>query len=78
LIEKVAHPNRASIQLYFDKEVSGHDLEDLHAHLEECEICRTELEAIEELSGLLHRSRLLYSAPDALRKQVLRTLSASN
>jgi mycothiol system anti-sigma-R factor len=60
-----------NIQLYLDKELTGQDLEEFHAHLEECPICRTELEAEEALSGLLHRSRPLYSAPDALRKRVI-------
>ncbi|WP_035359837.1 zf-HC2 domain-containing protein [Edaphobacter aggregans] len=62
----------ANIQLYLDKELTGQDLEEFHAHVEECSACRLELEAEEELSGLLHRSRPLYSAPDALRKRVIR------
>jgi mycothiol system anti-sigma-R factor len=62
----------ATIQLYLDRELSGQDLEDFRAHLEECEACRTELEAEERLSSLLHRSRPLYSAPDALRARVMR------
>jgi mycothiol system anti-sigma-R factor len=60
----------ASIQLYLDKELSGEDAEDFRAHVEECEACRKELEAEKELSSLLHRSRPLYSAPDALRERV--------
>ncbi len=62
----------ANIQLYLDKELTGQDLEEFHAHLEECPACRNQLEAEEELSDLLHRSRPLYSAPDALRKRVMR------
>jgi mycothiol system anti-sigma-R factor len=61
----------ANIELYLDKELSGRELEEFRAHLEVCEACRAELEAGEELSGLLHRSRPLYSAPDALRDRVL-------
>jgi len=61
----------ANIQLYLDKELSGRDLEDFRTHLEECDVCRVELGAEEELSGLLHRSRPLYSAPEALRERVL-------
>src|SRR5258708_20440814 len=61
----------ANIQLYFDKELSGQDVEEFRAHIEECPVCRTELKAEEELSGLLHRSRPFYSAPDALRKRVM-------
>ena len=60
-----------NIQLYLDKVLIGQDLEEFHAHLEECPTCRTELEAEEALSGLLHRSRPLYSAPDALRRRIL-------
>jgi anti-sigma factor (TIGR02949 family) len=60
-----------NIQLYFDKELSGQDVEEFRAHIEECPVCRTELKAEEELSGLLHRSRPLYSAPDVLRKRVM-------
>jgi mycothiol system anti-sigma-R factor len=60
-----------NIQLYLDKELIGQDLEEFHAHLEECPTCRTELEEEEALSGLLHRSRPLYSAPDALRRRIL-------
>jgi mycothiol system anti-sigma-R factor len=61
----------ASIQLYLDKELSGQDLEDFRVHLEECEPCRTELAAEEELSSLLRRSRPLYSAPESLRERVI-------
>jgi mycothiol system anti-sigma-R factor len=60
-----------TIQLYLDRELSGQDLQEFRAHLKECEVCRTELEAEEELSGLLHRSRPLYFAPDTLRKRVM-------
>jgi mycothiol system anti-sigma-R factor len=63
----------ATIELYLDKELSGPDLEEFRAHLEECEACRAKLEAGEELSRLLHRSRPLYSAPEALRDRVMRT-----
>jgi mycothiol system anti-sigma-R factor len=62
-----------TIQLYLDRELSGRDLEDFQAHLEECEACRGELEAQERLSVLLRRSRPLYSAPDALRARVMQT-----
>ena len=62
------------IQLYLDKELSGRDLEEFQAHLEGCETCRAELEAGEELSRLLRRSRPLYSAPDALRQRVMQTM----
>jgi mycothiol system anti-sigma-R factor len=64
----------ATIQLYIDKELSGQDRRDFRAHLEECETCRTDLEGEEMLSALLHRSRPLYRAPDALRARVARAM----
>src|ERR1700731_2350771 len=63
----------ATIELYLDKELIGPDLEEFRAHLEACAACRVELEVREELFRLLHRSRPLYSAPDALRDRVMRT-----
>lgn len=63
----------ATIELYLDKELIGPDLEEFRAHLEACAACRAELEVREELFRLLHRSRPLYSAPDALRARVMRT-----
>jgi anti-sigma factor (TIGR02949 family) len=66
-----------NIQLLLDKELTGQELEEFRAHLEECETCRAELEAVEELSHLLHRSRPLYAAPDALRRQVTQTMELS-
>jgi mycothiol system anti-sigma-R factor len=67
----------ANIELYLDKELSGRELEAFRAHLEECEVCRAELKVEEELSGLLHRSRPLYSAPEALRARVLQITAES-
>jgi mycothiol system anti-sigma-R factor len=66
----------ATIQLYLDNELIGQDFEDSRAHLEECEACRTELEAEERLSALLHRSRPLYHAPDALRERVMQAVQS--
>ena len=63
----------STIELYLDKELIGTDLEEFRAHLEACAACRVELEVREELSRLLHQSRPLYSAPDALRDRVMRT-----
>jgi mycothiol system anti-sigma-R factor len=68
----------ATIQVYLDWELSGQDFEDFPAHLEQCEACRTELEAEEGLSALLHRSRPLYSAPDALRVRVMQAAESFN
>jgi anti-sigma factor (TIGR02949 family) len=62
----------ACIQLYLDKELGSEDREEFRIHLEECEACRTELAAEEELSRQLRRARPLYSAPDILRERVIR------
>ena len=67
----------STIQLYLDGELSGADIEVFEAHLKVCEACLTQLEALEGLSRLLHRSRPLYSAPDALRDRILRTTEPS-
>jgi len=61
----------ATIHTCLDEELAGPDLDDFYAHLKGCETCRNELEAEESLSSLLHRSRPLYSAPDALRARVI-------
>jgi mycothiol system anti-sigma-R factor len=66
-----------TIQLYVDQELSGEELQDFLVHLEECPSCRTELEAEESLSALLHRSRPLYRAPDTLRQQVLQAVESA-
>lgn len=62
----------ATIQLYLDAELSGQDREDFRAHLAKCETCHAELEAGKSLSALLHRSRPLYLAPDALRGRLMK------
>jgi predicted anti-sigma-YlaC factor YlaD len=54
---------RENILLYLHKELSVSRLIEFRAHLEKCEACRQVLEAEEELSRVLHRSRPLYSAP---------------
>ena len=46
----------ASIQLYLDQELSGQDLDEFRAHLEECPACRMELEAEAELSAQIGRA----------------------
>jgi mycothiol system anti-sigma-R factor len=60
-----------NIPLYLDEELRGQELVEFRAHLEHCAACRQELAADEELTHLLHRSRPLYFAPDALRDRVL-------
>ena len=63
-----------NLRRYLDKELCGQELLQFRAHLKQCEACRRELEAEEELSRLLHRSRPLYSAPNSLRDRVLRAI----
>jgi anti-sigma factor (TIGR02949 family) len=65
----------SSIQLFLDEELSDQDLEECCAPLEGCPACRKELETEETLSHLLHRSRQLYSAPEALRARVRQTMA---
>ncbi len=64
--------NSAAIELYLDKELSGRELEEFLTHLEGCVDCQAELEEKKELAGLLHRTRPLYTASDALRATVMR------
>jgi mycothiol system anti-sigma-R factor len=66
---------RDNLQLYFDKELRGHDLVEFRAHLEKCAVCQQALKEEEELSRLLRRARPLYSAPEALRKRVLEAVT---
>jgi mycothiol system anti-sigma-R factor len=63
-----------SLLRHLDQELCGQKLVEFRAHLKECAACRQEIEAEEELSRLLHRSRPLYAAPDALRDRVLRAI----
>ena len=42
------------LNAYLDGELNGRRLHHVEAHLAECEACRTELESLERLSGLLH------------------------
>lgn len=60
----------ATTQLYLDKELRGHDLEEFRGHLRKCATCRTRLDEEERLSSLLRRSWPLYLAPDLLRELV--------
>ncbi len=63
-----------NLRRYLDKELCADELVQFRAHLGECVTCRQELEAEEELTRLLARSRPLYSAPDSLRNRVLRAI----
>jgi mycothiol system anti-sigma-R factor len=63
-----------TLQRYLDQELRAQELVQFLAHLEQCERCREDLEAEEELSRLLHRARPLYTAPESLRNRVLRAM----
>jgi mycothiol system anti-sigma-R factor len=65
---------RENIRRFLDQELCPHELGEFRTHLAECAACRQELEAEEELSCLLARSRPLYSAPDSLRNRILRAI----
>jgi mycothiol system anti-sigma-R factor len=69
---------RENIPLYIDKQLSVSQVIEFRAHLEKCEACRQVLEAEEELSRVLHRSRPLYSAPATLRDRILRGIKESS
>jgi mycothiol system anti-sigma-R factor len=66
-----------NVLLYLDNELRGQELENFRAHLAGCVACREQLEAEQEFSDLLHRSRPLYTAPDKLRARVIAAQHAS-
>ena len=64
------HDCTADILLYLDNALTGQRLEDFRAHLAGCSNCREQLEEELALSSLLHETRPLYLAPQALRARV--------
>lgn len=56
--------------LYLDKALTGPEMEEFRSYLDSCSNCREHVEAEAALSHLLHGSRPLYVAPDALRSCV--------
>jgi mycothiol system anti-sigma-R factor len=58
------------ILLYLDNALTGQRLEEFRAHLADCPNCRERLEEELALSSLLHKTRPLYLAPQALRARV--------
>ena len=42
------------LNAYLDGELNGSQLQQVEAHLAECEACQAELESLERLSSLLH------------------------
>jgi mycothiol system anti-sigma-R factor len=63
-----------TLRRYLDQELCAQEIVQFLVHLDHCETCREDLEAEEELSRLLHRSRPLYTAPESLRNRVLRAM----
>lgn len=61
---------RENMLLYLDEELSVSQVIEFRAHIEICKACRQVLEAEEELSRVLQRSRPLYSAPATLRDRI--------
>jgi hypothetical protein len=61
----------ANILLYLDNQLKDRSLEDFLVHMRSCAACRAQLEEEIDLSRLLHQSRPLYSAPEALRAHVI-------
>lgn len=55
---------------YLDNDLYGQELEDFLSHLHSCAGCREHLEAENELSTTLRRTRPLYPAPGALRSRI--------
>ena len=64
----------ATIQLYFDQELAGPNVEPVRAHLQTCVACQAQFEADASLSHLLRRFRPLYFAPNDLRGRVASSL----
>jgi len=61
---------RLKALLYLDDRFHGQELDDFRTHVEACSNCRANVETGPALSGLLHRSRPLYSATPGLRARV--------
>ena len=58
------------ILLYLDNALTGQRLEDFRAHLADCSDCSVRLQEELALSSLLHKTRPLYLASQALRARV--------
>jgi mycothiol system anti-sigma-R factor len=61
---------RAMVHLFLDDELREPELQDFQKHIAECAECQHVLTQEQALSQLLHRSRPLYPAPEALRARV--------
>ena len=59
------------LNAYFDGELHGHRLHQVEEHLAECEACQAELEALGNVSGLLHEVPLPdFPSPERFAAQV--------
>jgi anti-sigma factor (TIGR02949 family) len=67
---------RLMVPLFLDDELSDNDVDDFQRHLTECADCQKLLAREQALSQLLHRTRPLYEAPEALRTLVSRVVSS--
>ncbi len=68
----MSHDERSTdILLYLDNALTGQRLEDFRAHLAGCSNCSERLQEELALSSLLHKTRPLYLAPQALRARVV-------
>jgi hypothetical protein len=66
-------PNHVTewLNAYFDGELHGHRLHQVEEHLAECEACQAELEALGNISGLLHEVHLPdFPSPERFATQV--------
>jgi hypothetical protein len=58
------------IPFFLDEELRGNELRDFRKHIAGCTNCKELLAEEEALSRLLHHTRPLYQAPEALRTRV--------
>jgi len=73
---KVGRDYRDAVPLLLEDELRGKELQNFRKHIADCTDCK-ELRAEEEaLSRLLHRTRPLYNAPEALHSRVSGILSS--
>jgi anti-sigma factor RsiW len=67
---------RSMVPLFLDDELRGFEAEDFRKHIASCADCRQLLAGEQALSQLLHRTRPLYQASEALRASVSGILSS--
>jgi len=59
------------LNAYYDGELTGRRLHQVEEHLAECEVCQTELESLQSLSGLLHEVPVPeFTSPERFATQV--------